>query len=161
MKKKKILIYPNKTLNMKSKKVKKITTLLKYFFKNMFDVMYRENGIGLAAIQIGINLRIIVIDVNVSKNKSLVLINPSITNYNGLQIGYEACLSFPGIYVKITRYKYIKVKYVNQFGFTCYKECKNIVSRCVQHEIDHLDGYTVFNHISEVKKKLIKKRICV
>jgi len=123
--------------------------------------MYKNEGIGLAAIQIGLNLKLIVLDVNSSKNKSMVLINPKIINYNGLDLGYEACLSFPGIYVKILRYSYIKVMYINKFGLNSYIECQKIISRCIQHEIDHLNGLTIFNHISILKKKRIINKICV
>ena len=120
----KILIYPNKRLLVKSKKVKNINTYTIYLLDKMFGIMYVNQGIGLAAIQIGVNLKIIVIDINVSKNKSIVLINPIITNYNVKKIGYEACLSFPGIYVKISRFDYVKVL------------CKNPCGKIYQDSID-------------------------
>jgi len=159
--KNKILIYPNKNLNLKSKKVKLINLKIKYVIKNMFNIMYINKGIGLASIQIGINLRIITIDISEMQTKPIAFINPKIVNYYGLNLGYEACLSFPGVYVKILRYKYVKVKYINEYGISCYIECKNIFSRCIQHEIDHLNGLTIFNHISNLKKKRIISKICV
>ena len=146
--KNKILIYPNPKLVLRSKKVKNINLKINYIIKSMFEIMYFNHGIGLAAIQIGINLRIIVVDINTSKNKPIVIINPIIKNYHGIDLGYEACLSFPGIYVKILRYKYIKLSYMNHLGMKCYIECKNILSRCIQHELDHLNGLTIFDHIS-------------
>ena len=158
---KKVLIYPNEILNVKSKKIAKIDPKIKYIVKNMFNIMYEKEGIGLAAIQIGINLRVMTIDINSSKNKFIALINPEIINFHGLESGYEACLSFPGVYLKITRFSYIKVEYFNEFGFKCYVEAKRILSRCIQHELDHLNGLTIFDHISVLKKKRMLNKICV
>ena len=153
MVKNKVLVYPNKKLMLISKKIKYMDLELEYIIKNMFKIMYDKDGIGLAAIQIGINLNLIVLDINNSRNKKIVLINPKIINYHGSYLGYEACLSFPGVYVKILRYEYVKVFYINQFGYRCLLEGRNILSRCIQHEIDHLKGVTIFNHVSEIKKK--------
>ena len=158
---KKILLYPNKKLKIKSKKVKKINSYVNHIIKKMHNIMYKANGIGLAAIQIGINLKIVVIDINLNNKKSIVLINPRIINFNGIQISNEACLSFPGINVQILRHKYVKIKYTNELGKICYVEATDIMSRCLQHEMDHLNGLTIFDHISSFKKKRVESKLCV
>ena len=117
----KILTFPNSKLNIKSKKIKKINCNIKILIKKMFNTMYKNKGIGLAAIQIGINLRLIVIDICQLKKKPIALINPVIINYNNFASDYESCLSFPGISVNITRYKYIKVKSLLYHNYTDMK----------------------------------------
>ena len=145
---KNILTYPNKKLRIKSKKVKNINSDIHCIIKDMFNIMYSNKGIGLAAIQIGINLKIIVIDINLNNKNPIAMINPKVINFSGIQLSNEACLSFPGIFVQILRHKYVKIKYINEFGKLCFIEATDIFSRCIQHEIDHLSGKLFVDYLS-------------
>ena len=155
-----IIKYPDKRLLVKSKKVETINNDIHCIIKDMFNIMYMNKGIGLAAIQIGVNLKIIVIDVNLNNKTPIAMINPKIINFSGTQLSNEACLSFPGIFVQILRHKYVKIEYINEFRRLCYIEAEDIFSRCIQHEIDHLNGLTIFDHLSKLKIKRITGKLC-
>lgn len=122
----------------------------------MIETMLYNNGIGLAAPQININKRIIVIAIN-EKIKPLILINPTIINQKGTTVNTEGCLSFPEIFIKIKRNKIIKIMFLDLNGKKNLLIADNLLSVCIQHEIDHLNGITLYDKMSELKKKLMKK----
>ncbi|WMC17478.1 MAG: peptide deformylase [Enterobacteriaceae bacterium Cmel21] len=136
----KLIYYPNKLLRIKSTLLNKINFKIKNIIYNMFKIMYKKNGIGLAANQIGINKRIFIIDISKKKNKKLIFINPKILNKEGEIFIKEGCLSIPGIFKILKRYSYIKISALNTNGNYFVFKTRNIKSVCIQHEIDHLNG---------------------
>ena len=148
---KKIAI-PIQLSEIPSKKIKTITD-------NMFETMYQAQGIGLAATQVDIHLQIITIDLSENKNHPICLINPKIISTNGLISSEEGCLSFPGIYAKIQRYQNITVEYFDLLTTKQVLNATDLLSICIQHEIDHLHGLTFFDHLSLLKKHLLEKKL--
>jgi len=126
---------------------------------NMFETMYQANGVGLAAIQVNIPLQIITIDVSEPQNTPLCFINPNILAKQDTVTSTEGCLSFPGIYAKIKRYKTIDVEFLDDKGHQQSLHCEEMLSICLQHEIDHLHGKTFFDHLSLLKKTLLEKKL--
>ncbi len=143
----KILTYPNKILRKKSKKIKLYNKKLKKNIKNMFNTMYKYNGIGLSAIQVNIKKSIIIIDILKKKNSKLILINPKIIIKKKKIISKEGCLSIPNKYIKIKRYKYLYIKAYTLKGKKIFFHTKNLLSICIQHEIDHINGKLIIDYI--------------
>ena len=146
----KIIEYGNPILREKSKEVTKISKKIKTLITDMLDTMYHANGVGLAAPQVGENLRIFVIDVSDPSGpiNPLVFINPKIIKKSGAIISYEGCLSFPKAYTTVRRYKNVMVKALDINGRPFIKEGKNgeLLARAIQHEFDHLDGNLFIDH---------------
>ncbi len=153
-----IIKFPNPTLKKKALFVTKITDTLIYNIENMINTMKKSNGIGLAATQVNINKRIIIIKFE-KIQKIIPLINPQIINKNFITESLEGCLSFPNIFVKIKRYKNITIKYNNIKKETKTIKATNIDSFCIQHEIDHINGITIYDHMNYIKKKIILKKM--
>lgn len=151
-----ILKYPHINLKKKTEKIEIINEKIKNIAYDMIETMIYNNGIGLAAPQININKQLIVLTLN-EKIKPLILINPIIVNKKGTTINTEGCLSFPDIFVKIKRNKIIKVIFLDLNGKKNLLTADNLLSVCLQHEIDHLNGITLYDKMSALKKKLIKK----
>jgi peptide deformylase len=138
-----LVYYPAETLRQKAKKISRFDGSTRKLAQEMLEIMYANNGVGLAAPQVGVLKRIMVIDVagEDEPRKPLVLINPEILESSGSMVGQEGCLSFPGVYFEVRRSSSIVVKFKNVSG----KEQKlaateNLLCRAIQHEIDHLDG---------------------
>lgn len=146
----KIIEYGNPILRQKSKEVIKVSKKIKTLVMDMLDTMYAANGVGLAASQVGQNLRIFVIDVSDPKGpiQPLIFINPKIIKKSGAISSYEGCLSFPKAYTRVRRYKNVMVKAVDINGRTFVKEAKDgeLLARAIQHEFDHLDGKLFIDH---------------
>jgi len=156
-----ILIYPEKRLRKKSQTVEKINKKIQKLLDDLADTMYNAPGVGLAAPQIGENVRVLVVDISTKEEeKSLMeLINPAITDSSGTQKSEEGCLSVPGYYGNITRKKKITVEAVNRDGEKFKIEAEDILARVLQHEIDHLDGILFFEKMAKLKKELFIKKI--
>ncbi len=142
----KILHYPNNKLRKKTKKVKKFNEKLKLIIKNMFNTMYYNKGIGLASTQVNINKSIIVINLTPIINKKLILINPILIKHKNYIKTKESCLSIPNYTISIKRYKEIIVKSHNQKGKIFYLKANKLLSICIQHEIDHLNGKLIIDY---------------
>ena len=146
----KIIEYGNPILRQKSKEVTKISKKIKNLIMDMLDTMYHYNGVGLAAPQIGENLRIFVIDVSDPSGpiNPLVFINPKIIKKTGAINSYEGCLSFPKAYTNVRRYKNVLVKALDMNGRPFIKEAKDgeLLARAIQHEFDHLEGKLFIDH---------------
>ncbi len=142
----KILIHPNKILRKKSKKIKKYNNKLKKNIKNMFNTMYTYNGIGLSGIQVNIRKSIIIIDILRKKNSKLVFINPKIIKKKKKINSKEGCLSIPNKYLNIIRYKYLILKAYTIKGEKKIYHTKNLLSICIQHEIDHINGKLIIDY---------------
>jgi peptide deformylase len=127
---------------------------------NMFETMYEAQGVGLAATQVNVHKRVIVLDVSNEQNQPLALINPEIVTKLGVLEREEGCLSFPGVYAKVKRYQDIEIKYRDHNGkLQSLKANSGLLSACIQHEIDHLDGITFFDHLSLLKRELLEKKL--
>ncbi|MBR5305050.1 MAG: peptide deformylase [Candidatus Gastranaerophilales bacterium] len=146
----KIIEYGNPILREKSKEVTKISKKIKTLITDMLDTMYHANGVGLAAPQVGENLRIFVIDVSDPSGpiNPLVFVNPKIIKKSGAISSYEGCLSFPKAYTTVRRYKNVMVKALDINGRPFIKEAKDgeLLARAIQHEFDHLDGRMFIDH---------------
>lgn len=134
---------------------------LKQLINDMFETMYANRGIGLAAPQIALSQRLTVIDVSAGEDESqkLVLINPEIVAKEGAQIGEEGCLSIPGFREDVKRFKKVIVRAQNVEGETFEVTGEDLLARAMQHEIDHLNGVLFLSHLSMLKRDLIKRKI--
>lgn len=125
----------------------------------MFATMYAAPGIGLAASQVNVHQRLIVIDVSEEKNERLVFINPEIISKDGLGIVEEGCLSVPGIFDDIERAAQIRVRAQDRDGNTFERSCDDILAVCIQHEMDHLEGKLFVDYLSDLKRDRIRKKL--
>ena len=146
----KVVKYGEESLRQPSKEVHKVSQKIKNLVQDMLDTMYSQNGVGLAAPQIGENLRIFVIDVSTGNEplNPMVFINPKIIKKSGACISHEGCLSFPEAYTDVKRYDYVMIKALDTNGRSFVMEAKDgsLLARCIQHEFDHLDGVLFIDH---------------
>lgn len=147
---KKVVKYGTPSLREKSKEVHKISKKIQILVEDLYDTLYALNGVGLAAPQIGENLRVFVIDVGTdpATMNPITFINPKILKKEGAINSYEGCLSFPEVYTNVRRYKYVKVKALDIKGrpFILEADEGSLLARCIQHEFDHLDGVLFIDH---------------
>ena len=158
----KILIEPDPFLRQKSSKVDKVDDEIQKLMDDMLETMYQAPGIGLAAIQIGVPKRVIVIDLSRDDEKKnpLYLINPEIINNSENNIAYEeGCLSVPGQFAEINRPNKCKVKYLDYNGAEKILNAEGLLATCIQHEIDHLEGILFIDYLSKLKKSMIIKKL--
>jgi peptide deformylase len=134
---------------------------LRRLIEDMFETMYAAKGVGLAAPQIGIGKRLTVIDLSVGEDESkkLVLINPEITAREGSQVGEEGCLSIPGFREPVTRANKVTVRAHNEKGEPLELSGEELLARALQHEVDHLNGKLFINHLSALKRDIIRRKI--
>ncbi len=154
-----VLQYPDPGLKLVAKHVKCFDADLASLCANMLETMYINDGVGLAATQVGITQRIIVLDISPEHNQPLCMINPKILYSAGSANFEEGCLSFPGIYAKVKRQMEIRVEYYTPQGAAQELTTEGILAICIQHEIDHLEGITFFDRLSPLKKQLLRNRI--
>jgi len=153
-----ILKYPDKRLRTIAKPVVSVDETIKQPVKDMFETMYEATGIGLAATQVNFHQRIIVIDISDQCNEPICLINPEIIEESGEIQCEEGCLSVPDYYEIVFRANDIKVKALNQNGESFELEASEMLSVCIQHEIDHLDGILFIDYLSKLKQKRLEKK---
>jgi len=153
-----ILKYPDKRLRTIAKPVISVDKAIKKQVKDMFETMYAAPGIGLAATQVNFHQRIIVIDISDQCNEPICLINPEVIEKSGEIQCEEGCLSVPDYYENVIRDNDIKVKALNQDGETFELEASEMLSVCIQHEIDHLDGILFIDYLSKLKQKRLKTK---
>ena len=157
-----IVFAPSIVLSKQASKVENIDKPIKSLVHNMYDTMYKNNGVGLAAPQVNYSLKILVMDCS-NKNinyKPIVLINPSIINQSEILKTYEeGCLSFPDQYFEVKRPEFVKVKYLDIKGNSKKKVFNGFEAVCVQHEIDHLAGTLFTSYISRLKRQIILKKM--
>tara|TARA_B100000085_G_scaffold265173_1_gene272731 strand:- start:4270 stop:4818 length:549 start_codon:yes stop_codon:yes gene_type:complete len=160
MKKLEVLHFPDPRLRKIAQPVKNFDKDLKNIVDRMFFTMYEEKGIGLAATQVNIHKRIIVIDVSEKKNEKLYLINPEILSLSDDKDSMEeGCLSVPGFYESVERPKKIKILTYDYDGKEIELDADGLLSTCIQHEIDHLNGKLFVDHISSLKRSRIETKI--
>ena len=153
-----ILKYPDKRLRTIAKPVLSVDEAIKQQVKDMFETMYEAPGIGLAATQVNFHQRIIVIDVSDECKEPICLINPEVIEKSGEIQWEEGCLSVPDYYENVIRANDIKVQALNQDAETFELEASEMLSVCIQHEIDHLDGILFVDHLSKLKQKRLKTK---
>ena len=157
-----ILIEPNKLLRQISKPVEKVGNEERKLMDDMLDTMYDAPGIGLAAIQIGVLKRIIVMDINRDENKKepMYFVNPVIKNKNEEKVTYEeGCLSVPDQFAEIERSSTCEVEYLDYEGKKKLLKADGLLATCIQHEIDHLEGILFIDYLSKLKKSMIIKKL--
>lgn len=156
-----IVKYPDPVLQRPAERVTEFGKDLQTLVNDMFDSMYAAQGIGLAAPQVGVSKRITVIDLSFNKDpeQKLVLINPEIVLREGKQFAEEGCLSFPEIREKVSRAAKVTIRAQNAKGEWFEKDGEELLSRCFQHEIDHLDGVLFIFRISALKRDLALRKI--
>ena len=158
----KILIEPNKLLRQISESVEKVGQEEKILMDDMLDTMYEAPGIGLAAIQIGIPKRIIVMDISRDENKKepRYFVNPVIKNKNEEKVKYEeGCLSVPDQFAEIERPNRCEVEYLDYNGKKQILKADGLLATCIQHEMDHLEGILFIDYLSKLKKSMIIKKL--
>jgi peptide deformylase len=157
-----ILTYPNPILRRKSAPAKNVDKEIEQLLDNMVETMYAAPGVGLAAPQVGVNIRVITVDVSPKEENSpglIELINPEIISAEGEQVGEEGCLSIPGFVSEVKRKAKVKVKGLNRYGEPVEIEGESLLARALQHEIDHLDGIFFIDRLSRLKRELLRKKI--
>jgi len=154
-----IKTYPDPVLRKVCEPIVSISGETVILCNNMIETMRLAQGAGLAANQVGISSRLVVLDPRTKKeSKPIILINPLITDKDSEEISEEGCLSFPKFYEYIKRAKKVLVKAINLQGEPFEMECDGFLARAVQHELDHLNGVLLIDHLSPVKKDLFKKK---
>ena len=156
----KIIEIPDERLREKSVSVSSDEVGLKELLKDMLSVMYESNGVGLAAPQIGLLKRIVVIDVSKEKNSPLYLVNPEIIAHSEeMQKEYEGCLSIPNQFAPVERFQAVTVRFINEKGKETILEAEGFLAIALQHEIDHLNGVLFIDYLSPLKRKMLLKRL--
>jgi len=159
---KKILIEPDPILRKKCESLEKVDDQVRKLMDDMLETMYKAPGIGLAAIQLGILKRIVVIDISKENEKQnpLFLINPVITKKSkNTSIYEEGCLSIPGQFAEIERPAECTLRYINYQGKNKELKADGLLATCIQHEVDHLDGILFIDYLSKLKKDMIIKKL--
>ena len=154
-----ILRYPDPRLYRKASPVDRVDESVRKLVDDMAHTMYAAPGIGLAATQVDVHKRVIVIDTSETRDQLLVLINPEILSREGTQFLEEGCLSLPGIYEPVERAQRIRVKALNREGEPYEMEAGELLSVCIQHEIDHLEGKVFVDYLSRLKRERIRAKL--
>ncbi|HKZ72697.1 MAG TPA: peptide deformylase [Steroidobacteraceae bacterium] len=154
-----ILEYPDPRLRTKARPVTAFDAALHRLIDDMFETMYAAPGIGLAATQVDVHRRLIVIDLSAEKTEPLVFVNPEILTREGAGTMEEGCLSVPGIFDEIQRAAKVRARFQDRDGVTHERDLEGLLAVCLQHEIDHLDGKLFVDYLSELKRERIRKKL--
>ncbi|MFT6269282.1 MAG: peptide deformylase [Alphaproteobacteria bacterium] len=154
-----VLTFPDERLRTVAKPVEKVDKGIQALVKDMFETMKEEKGIGLAATQVNVHKRVVVIDVSEDQEQSYVFINPEIIEKTGSTVSEEGCLSVPDNYAKVDRAEYVKVQALNENGESFELEAHGLLAICIQHELDHLQGKLFVDYLSPLKRDRIKKKL--
>ena len=154
-----ILKYPDPRLRTKAKPVQGVDDGVRELIENMLETMYAAPGIGLAASQVDVHKRIIVIDISQERDDPRVFINPALSLSGGEVETDEGCLSVPGFYEPVTRREHTKVQALDRNGEPFALEASGLLAVCIQHECDHLEGRLFVDHLSSLKRARIRKKL--
>ncbi|HEU4487465.1 MAG TPA: peptide deformylase [Povalibacter sp.] len=154
-----ILEFPDPRLRTRAEPVDKVDAALRRLIDDMFETMYAAPGIGLAATQVNVHKRLLVIDISESRKEPLALINPEIIAREGVEETEEGCLSVPGIYDKVTRAERIRVRALDRDGKQIEFDADGLLAVCIQHEMDHLEGKLFVDYLSDLKRTRIRKKL--
>lgn len=154
-----ILHFPDSRLRNRATAVGNVDESIREIVQNMFETMYDAPGIGLAATQVDIPLRIIVMDVSEEKDQPLCLINPELLSAEGEVLMEEGCLSVPGFFESVQRAEKVRVSYIDESGESRNLDAEGLMAVCIQHEIDHLNGKLFVDYLSGLKRNRIRKKL--
>ncbi len=154
-----ILRYPDPRLRTVAKPVETVDETIRPLIDDMFATMYDAPGVGLAATQVNVHLRLLVVDVSEQKDQPLVLINPEILSASGQEQSEEGCLSVPGIYEPVERAAQIRVAALDRHGTRFELDAEGMLAVCIQHEMDHLEGKLFVDYLSQIKRQRIRKKM--
>jgi peptide deformylase len=154
-----ILEFPDKRLRKKAAPVERVDDAIRALLDDMLETMYAAPGVGLAATQVNVQKRVIVIDVSEEKNRPLCLVNPEILDKSGSEEMEEGCLSVPGVYEKVSRAEKVTIQAVDRNGQPFVQEADGLLAVCIQHEIDHLEGKLFVDYLSPLKRHRARKKL--
>lgn len=154
-----ILEFPDPRLRTRAQPVTEVDAALRTLIDDMFETMYAAPGIGLAATQVNVAKRLLVLDLSERHDQPLVLINPELLVREGVEETEEGCLSVPGYFEKVTRAERIRVRALDRNGKPIEFDADGLLAVCIQHEIDHLDGKLFVDYLSELKRTRIRKKL--
>jgi peptide deformylase len=154
-----ILEFPDERLRRKASPVEVFDNALQRTIDDMFETMYAAPGIGLAAVQVNIPKRIVVLDISEEKNAPLCLINPEILERTGIEEMDEGCLSLPGIFEKVSRPNAVRIHALDRYGDPLDLSAEGLLAVCIQHEIDHLEGRLFVDYLSPLKRQMVRKKL--
>ena len=154
-----ILEYPDPRLRTVATPVEAVDDEIRQLARDMLETMYAAPGIGLAATQVNVHRRLLVADVSEDQDQPVVLINPVIKVADGVEVREEGCLSVPGVYEEVERAERVTIQALNLEGRSFELEAEGILSVCIQHEMDHLDGKLFVDYLSELKRQRIRKKL--
>jgi|SRR3990172_2781722 len=154
-----ILHYPDPRLRRQAEPVTEVTDEVRALIADMAETMYEAPGVGLAAIQIGVAQRVVVIDISETRDQLRVFVNPEIVEADGKQVLEEGCLSVPGIFEPVARAAHLRVRALDRDGQPFEYEADGFLATCIQHEIDHLEGKVFVDHLSRLKQQRIRKKL--
>jgi len=155
----KILEFPDKRLRTVAAEVSQVDDDIKTLVDDMLETMYAAKGVGLAATQVNVHKRVLVMDVSENKDEPICLINPEIIERDGVEESEEGCLSVPGFFEKVSRAEHIKVRALNRDGQSFEIEARDLLAVCIQHEMDHLLGKLFVDYLSPFKRNRIKAKL--
>ena len=154
-----ILEFPDPRLRTVAKPVDQVDDAVRRLIDDMFETMYDAPGIGLAATQVDVHLRLLVLDVSEDKSRPMVFINPEILASEGSQVYQEGCLSVPNIYADVTRADRVHVRALDRNGKSFEVEADGLLAVCIQHEMDHLAGKVFVDYLSPLKREQVRKKL--
>lgn len=154
-----ILHYPDPRLRRVAAPVREVNDEIRTLIDDMAETMYRAPGVGLAAVQINVPKRVVIIDVSTERNDLHVFINPEIVMRDGVHVMEEGCLSVPGVYDTVARAQHVRVRALDRDGKTFELEAEGLLAVCIQHEVDHLDGKVFVDYLSRLKQNRIRKKL--
>jgi peptide deformylase len=154
-----ILQYPDERLHTIAKEVVQVNDVTRKLVRNMAETMYAAPGVGLAATQVNVHERIIVVDISETHDRLMVFINPEILRSSGEREGEEGCLSVPGIYENVRRAEKVTVRALNQTGEPFTLEAEGFLAVCIQHEMDHLQGRVFVEYLSQLKQTRLRAKL--
>ncbi|MFQ5545691.1 MAG: peptide deformylase [Acidiferrobacterales bacterium] len=155
----KILHYPDPRLRRKALPVDTVDDEIRTLIDDMAETMYQAPGIGLAAPQIDVSKRVLILDISEARNELRVFVNPELLTQEGEQTMEEGCLSVPGVYDEVTRAEKVTVRALGRDGKPFELEADGLLATCVQHEIDHLDGKLFVDYLSRLKQRRARKKL--
>ncbi|HWM68027.1 MAG TPA: peptide deformylase [Steroidobacteraceae bacterium] len=154
-----ILEFPDQRLRTRASAVTQFDAELGRLIDDMFETMYAAPGIGLAASQVDVHKRVLVIDISDARDQPLVFINPEILSREGEAETEEGCLSVPGIFDEVTRASRIRLRWQDRTGAVSERDFEGMLAVCIQHEMDHLDGKLFVDYLSDLKRQRIRKKL--
>ena len=154
-----ILEFPDPRLRTVAKPVTAVDDAMRRLIDDMLETMYEAPGIGLAATQVDVHLRLLVLDVSEDKSRPMVFVNPEIVESEGSQVYQEGCLSVPGIYADVTRADRVLVRALDREGRALEVDADGLLAVCLQHEMDHLMGKVFVDYLSPIKREQVRKKL--